>query len=72
MPKKYIDSRGWKYQVMPGICEDTYKARYQRPEKQGSVGWKGLATVPWRASRKEAQADLDQLAKQKGWKEWNG
>ena len=23
MPKKYIDSRGWKYQVMPGLGENT-------------------------------------------------
>lgn len=38
MSKKYIDSRGWKYQVMSGIGEDTFKARYQRPEKQGDVG----------------------------------
>ena len=43
MPKKYIDSRGWKYQVMPGLGENTFKARYQRPEKQGDGGWKGVA-----------------------------
>ena len=73
MPKKYIDARGWKYQVMSGIGSDpVFKARYQRPEKQGDVGWKGLAAVPWRSSREEAQADLDRLAKEKGWLEWNG
>ena len=44
-----------------------FKARYQKPEKQGDVGWKGLAAVPWRPSREEAQADLDRLAKKKGW-----
>lgn len=44
----------------------------QRPEKHGDVGWKGLAAVPWRGSREEAQADLDQLAEKKGWMEWNG
>lgn len=70
MSKKYIDSRGWKYQVMSGLGEGAFKARYQRPEKHGDVGWKGLAAVPWRGSREEAQADLDQLAKKKGWKEW--
>ena len=43
MPKKYIDARGWKYQVMSGIGSDpAFKARYQKPEKQGDVGWKGL------------------------------
>lgn len=72
MTKKYIDSRGWKYQVMSGLGSDTYKARYQRPEKQGEDGWKGLATVPWRQTCEEAQADLDQLAAKKGWKEWQG
>ena len=70
MPKKYIDSRGWKYQVMGGLGEGAFKARYQRPEKHGDVGWKGLAAVPWRGSREEAQADLDQLAEKKGWTEW--
>lgn len=70
MPKKYIDNRGWKYQVIGGLGENTFKARYQRPEKHGDVGWKGLAAVPWRGSREEAQADLDQLAEKKGWKEW--
>lgn len=72
MPKMYIDSRGWKYRVMSGISADTYKARYQRPEKQGDVGWKGLAAVPWRTTREEAQADLDQLAEKKGWQVWHG
>lgn len=72
MPKKYIDERGWKYQVMPGLGENTFKARYQRADHQGNVGWKGLASVIWRSTREEAQADLDRLAKEKGWQEWNG
>lgn len=72
MAKKYIDTRGWKYQVMPGLGESCYKARYQKPEKQGDMGWKGLAAVPWRPSREEAQADLDRLAEKKGWQVWNG
>ncbi len=71
MPKKYIDNRGWKYQVMGGLGENSFKARYQRPEKHGDIGWKGLTAVPWRRSREEAQADLDRLAEKKGWKEWN-
>lgn len=71
MRKKYIDSRGWKYQVMGGLGDNVFKARYQRPEKHGDIGWKGLAAVPWRRSREEAQADLDQLAEKKGWAEWN-
>lgn len=71
MGKKYIDNRGWKYKVMGGLGDNTFKARYQRPEKQGDVGWKGLAAVPWRRTRAEAQADLDQLAERKGWAEWS-
>ena len=67
---KYIDGRGWKYRVMSGIGLDAVKARYQKPEKQGDDGWKGLATVPWRTTFEEAQADLDRLASEKGWKEW--
>ncbi len=70
MPKKYIDDRGWKYQVMSGLGSDAYKARYQRPEKQGDVGWKGVAAVPWRRTAETAQADLDKLAARKRWKEW--
>lgn len=61
MPKKYIDSRGWKYQVMPGLGENTFKARYQRPEKQGDVGWKGVAAVPWRLADK-ALDKLEEIA----------
>ena len=68
--KKYIDGRGWKYKVMPGIGGDTFKARYQKAEKQGSEGWYGLRSLPWRDTFDEAQGDLDRLAQEKGWKEW--
>lgn len=70
MGKNYIDSRGWKYQVMSDIGPNTFKARYQKPDKHGPDGWKRLATVPWRSTYEEAQADLDRLAAAKGWKEW--
>lgn len=72
MDKKYIDSRGWKYQVMPGLGESNYKARYQKPDKNGSDGWHCVRALPWRNTKDEAQADLDRLAKEKGWKEWMG
>lgn len=42
----YIDQRGYKYKVMSGIGPNAFKARYQKPEKSGSDGWKGLTTVP--------------------------
>jgi hypothetical protein len=70
--KKYKDQRGWKYQVMGGIGGGTFKARYQKPEKHGSDGWKCLSAVPWRADAAQAQADLDRLAKERGWTEWDG
>jgi len=70
--RKYIDNRGWKYQVMSGIGEDCFKARYQKPEKHGDAGWKGLTAVSWRSTAEAAQADLDQMAEKKGWKEWKG
>ena len=70
---KYIDARGWKYQVMSGIGPDSFKARYQKPDKNDAVcGWKGVAAVPWRGTFSEAQADLDRLAKKRGWEVWNG
>lgn len=68
--RKYQDGRGWKYKVMSGLGESNYKARYQKPEKYGDVGWKGLPSVPWRKSFDEAQEDLNRLAAERGWKEW--
>lgn len=69
MGRAYQDSRGWRYRVMGGIHADSWKARYQKPGKRGDAGWKGLAAVPWRETREEAQADLDALAVRKGWQE---
>lgn len=72
MDKKYKDSRGWKYQAMGGIVDNAWKARYQRAEQRGHVGWKGVDSLPWRESREKAQADLERLAGQKGRTEWDG
>lgn len=70
--KSYKDERGWKYKVMSGIGGDTFKARYQKPDKHGDNGWRGLAALPWRDNFDEAQADLNAYAKKKGWVEWTG
>lgn len=70
--KAYIDGRGWKYRVMPGLGEGAYKARYQKENHHGGGGWKCVAALPWRGSSEEAQADLDRLAVKKGWSEWKG
>ncbi|MHB1152073.1 MAG: hypothetical protein ACYCWE_09750 [Eubacteriales bacterium] len=67
----YIDSRGWKYRVMPGISDPpSYKARYQNDKHTGGTGWHGVPIMKWRETFKEAQADLDEVAKKKGWAVW--
>ena len=71
MNNSYIDKRGFKYKVLPGIGLRSFKARRQSPDKYGDTGWKSLSSVPWRSTFDEAQADLDRLAKAKGWQEWD-
>lgn len=68
VPAMYIDERGWKYKVMGGIGRNSFKARYQKPEKHGDTGWKGVAALPWRETAEEAQVDLDEYARKKSWK----
>lgn len=68
--KKYYDKDGWRYQVMGCSCAIRYKARYQKPPNTGPDGWRCIWALPWRSTREEAQADLDQLAAAHGWKEW--
>lgn len=69
MGKKYVDERGWRYQVISGIGTEAYKARYQKP---GSASWRCVAALPWRLTEEAAQADLDQMAKKKGWSSLEG
>lgn len=64
--KQYRDSRGWRYQVMAGIGGYAFKGRYLKP---GALSWKCMTQLPWRNTKKEAQADLDAYAAQKGWEE---
>ena len=64
--KTYIDKRGWQYRVMGGIGGDCFKARYKKP---GKDSWKGMNNVEWRKYFDEAQADLNAMAKTKGWEE---
>jgi len=66
IPRVYIDKRGWRFKVMPGLGENQYKARYKRPDKNG---WKCCAQLQWRDTVAEAQSDLDAWAKAKGMKE---
>ena len=41
----YRDDRGWKYRVMAGIGENSWKARYCKP---GKLGWHCVRSLPWR------------------------
>ena len=68
--KCYIDERGWKYRVMCGIGNGSFKARYQKPEKVGSSGWKGVTSLPWKDNFDAVQSDLNKLAQHNGWEEW--
>ena len=63
----WIDSRGWKYKVM-GDLAGTFKGRYQDNKHNGNVGWKGMRQMERRETFDQAQEDLNQYAKLKGWK----
>lgn len=62
--KIYEDERGWRYKVMQGLKDNSYKARYQ---KERNKGWKCVKTLPWREYFDGAQEDLNALAKKKKW-----
>lgn len=64
--KNYIDERGWRYKVMGGIGQGTYKTRYKKPD---SYSWKCISKLPWRENFDRAQRDLNLLAKSKKWNE---
>lgn len=66
--KIYEDYRGWRYKVMPGLGESTYKARYHKPDSPKNTQWKCVGTLPWRNTEEDAQKDLDEWAKRKGFK----
>jgi hypothetical protein len=60
--RTYIDSRGWKYQVRPGLGGRPYKPMYQKP---GQQGWHSVRHLPWRDTPEQAQLDLDEYAGKK-------
>ena len=63
--KQYRDSRGWLYRVMPdGVGGYAFKGHCLKP---GAISWHRVGQLPWRNTREEAQADLDEYAKEKGW-----
>lgn len=60
----YRDLDGNTCKVMPGIGERAFKARKSKP---GAASWKGMRQLAWRESFDEAQAYLDEYAKDRGW-----
>lgn len=65
IPSVYRDDRGWCYMVRGGIGQMEFKAFYNKPDR---YGWHGCRALPWRKTEEEAQQDLDEYAKKKGWK----
>lgn len=64
MPKIYIDSRGWRYCVKPGLNGKKYKPHFFM-----RCRWERAQAFPWCDTEAEAQADLDAMAVKLGWKE---
>lgn len=64
MKKIYIDKHGWQYAVQSGLSPDIYKAFYRKPGKS----WREVRALPWHASEREAEADLERWATEKGMK----
>lgn len=58
----YIDHRGWKYKVRPGLGGSPWKGMYQKP---GQQGWHSVRQLPWRDTPELAQVDLDEYARKK-------
>lgn len=67
----YIDKRGWKFRVMPGLGESNYKTRYCKTEWDDSK-WRCLTVLPWRKTAQEAEEDLKAYAEKHGMKVYEG
>ena len=65
----YIDDRKWIYKVRQGLAPGIWKAYFHKPGRTMRIGWKCLKELPWRDSFADAQRDLDDLAKIRGWKQ---
>lgn len=64
--KIYTDRRGWKFYVRSGIGGDNFKPVYSKP---GSTRVHCSTMFSWRNTFDEAQADLNKMAKERGWRE---
>lgn len=61
--KYYIDKRGWTFFVATDTISG-YKIYYCKPADHA----KPTSYTVWHTERKEAEKDLDLLAKRKGWR----
>lgn len=68
--KTYTDDRGWIYFVRSGIGSDRFKGFYAKNEADYKAGIRqhGMGALKWRTCFDEAQGDLNEYAKKKGWK----
>lgn len=66
---KYLDNNGDEIFVRSGIGEGAYKAfRRKINLKSGNYKERGLQTVEYKKTVEEAESDLAEYAKKKGWK----
>lgn len=63
----YLDERGRKYYVCRGKPQDHFKPFYLNPRGKG--GMHSSRTFGCRNTFDEAQADLNKMAKERGWRE---
>lgn len=63
----YMDKRGWKYKVMPGIGGDMFKPFYHSLINNG---YHPCRNFYWRSRFDYAQSDLDLHAVMRGWEKF--
>lgn len=72
MKKTYIDERGWLYTVRAGLGHESFKGFYRKPSRRPGQAyqmcWHAVRVLEWRASEREAEADLERWADKKGMK----
>lgn len=68
--KKYIGFGNRKFKVMQN-SRGWFKTYFLNPNNSSSDGWKPLAATKPQSTFDKAQADLNHLAKQHGWTEWD-
>jgi len=70
--KKYLDGNGSRVFVSSGITAGTHWMVVRQKNKSAGTHRVKSPALPLRASRDEAQLDLDAYAQKKGWREITG